>query len=93
MEADLRALATSWPCGWQEDDDLLTDISHPSACLTSFCPEFEPLVEELPAGLTAVEVFRRLQGLRHLLFLDSAVVQGKQGTLFLYHGFAVRILA
>src|SRR5882762_10158003 len=32
-----------------------------------------PLVEELPAELTPEDVFARLQGRRHVLFLDSAL--------------------
>jgi para-aminobenzoate synthetase component 1 len=35
--------------------------------------DFHPLVEELSPSLTAAEVFRRLSGLPHALFLDSAL--------------------
>lgn len=38
-----------------------------------------PLVEELPAGLTAVDAFQRLTPLPHVVFFDSAAAGGRLG--------------
>ncbi|MCH7751510.1 MAG: anthranilate synthase component I family protein [Planctomycetes bacterium] len=38
-----------------------------------------PLAERLPAGLSAVEVFCRLEKLPHVVFFDSASCEGQQG--------------
>ena len=38
-----------------------------------------PLVEPLPAGLTAVQAFQRLASLPHVLFFDSAVTDSRLG--------------
>jgi para-aminobenzoate synthetase component 1 len=41
--------------------------------------EAAPLVEDLPAGLTPAQAFARLQGLAHVLFLDSALTHPSLG--------------
>lgn len=38
-----------------------------------------PLIEELPAGLSAVETFQRLAQLEHVVFFDSAAAYGRLG--------------
>lgn len=70
MTADLETLATGWPWPLMGEECGTAYLPLPVSPVPA-APSL-PLVEELPGELQPLEVLERFQGLKHVLFLDSA---------------------